>query len=386
MLSDSDPYIKIFFGDKKKFDEQKSHKKDEKNTKWYKYYDILTEFPGDSTLKIEVWDYNPIFKDELIGITTIDLEDRYFNHDWQKMKFKPIETRPLIHPDLSGQQGNILLWVEIFDKKDLINMTPWQINPEPATKLEIRLIIWETEDMKMKDIEDTSDIYVTAFIDHKDKQSTDVHYRCQTGMASFNWRIVFQIDVPRTNNQLTLHCYDKDIFSKDDFISGTTIDLSDIIKIPKNFDVPISLTKEYVESVSEEEKKKYESIEFLTDEGDKKYDKFWVDCYNRTEKSGRILCSLEILPMWKAELMMVGKGRKEPNQYPYLPPPVGRFQWTFNPIKLMNQCVGSRFRKKMCCFICIICLIVYLIFLIPYMIYHLGGQIANPFNYIKKFN
>ena len=386
LLSDSDPYIKIFFGDKKKFDEQKSHKKDEKNTKWYKYYDILTEFPGDSTLKIEVWDYNPIFKDELIGITTIDLEDRYFNHDWQKMKFKPIETRPLIHPDLSGQQGNILLWVEIFDKKDLINMTPWQINPEPATKLEIRLIIWETEDMKMKDIEDTSDIYVTAFIDHKDKQSTDVHYRCQTGMASFNWRIVFQIDVPRTNNQLTLHCYDKDIFSKDDFISGTTIDLSDIIKIPKNFDVPISLTKEYVESVSEEEKKKYESIEFLTDEGDKKYDKFWVDCYNRTEKSGRILCSLEILPMWKAELMMVGKGRKEPNQYPYLPPPIGRFEWTFNPIKLMNQCVGPRFRKKMCCFICIICLIVYLIFLIPYMIYHLGGQIANPFNYIKKFN
>ena len=52
------------------------------------------------------------------------------------MKFKPIETRPLIHPDLSGQQGNILLWVEIFDKKDSINMVPWQITPEPVSKLE----------------------------------------------------------------------------------------------------------------------------------------------------------------------------------------------------------------------------------------------------------
>ena len=135
-LSDSDPYIKIYFGEEKKFDEQKNHHNDEKNVKWFKYYDILSIFPGDSTLKIEVWDYNPIFKDELIGTTSIDLEDRYFNHDWQEMKFKPIETRPLIHPDLSGQQGNILLWVEIFDKKDSINMVPWQITPEPVSKLE----------------------------------------------------------------------------------------------------------------------------------------------------------------------------------------------------------------------------------------------------------
>ena len=386
LLSDSDPYIKIYFGDKKKFDEQKNHKNDKKNIKWYKYYDILTEFPGDSTLRIEVWDYNPIFKDELIGQTSIDLEDRYFNHDWEKMKFKPIETRSLIHPDLSGQQGNILLWIEIFDKKDLLNMTPWQINPEPLIKVEIRLIIWETENMKMMDTEDTSDIYVTAFIDQKNRQNTDVHYRCQTGDASFNWRMLFQLEVPRVNNILTLHCYDKDIFSKDDFISGTSIDLSDIIKIPKNFDVPIALTQEYVESVPNEEKRKYDRIEFLTEGDDKKKNKFWIDCYRKTQKSGRILCSLEILPMWKAELIKVGLGRKEPNDHPYLPPPYGRFQWSWNPFKLFNQCVGPRFRKKIYCTICIICLIVYLIILIPYMIYHLAGQISNPFNYIKPKN
>ena len=65
------------------------------------------------------------------------------------MKFKPIETRPLIHSDLSGQQCNILLWMEIFDKKDSINMAPLQINPESVSKLELRLVIWETEDMRM---------------------------------------------------------------------------------------------------------------------------------------------------------------------------------------------------------------------------------------------
>ena len=383
-LSASDPYIKIYFGGEKKFDEQKNHQNDLDNVKWYKYYDILSIFPGDSTLKIEVWDYNPIFKDELIGETSIDLEDRYFNNDWQLLKFKPIETRSLRHPDIAGQQGNILLWVEIFDKKDSINMTPWQILPEPISKVELRLIVWETEKMRMADIEDTSDIYVTAFVDQKKKQSTDIHFRCTTGDASFNWRMVMQLDVPSVNNKLTLQCYDKDIFSKDDFISGAEIDLTDLIKIPKDLDVPITLSKDYVDSVSQDEKIKYESLEFLTGGDDEEKNKFWVQCYYKNEKSGRILCSLEILPIWKAELSKVGKGRKEPNTSPYLPPPVGRFQWSLNPLTMLNQCVGPRFRKKLYCGLCMLCLIIYLIFLIPYMIYHLGGQIFNPFNYIKK--
>ena len=45
--------------------------------------------------------------------------------------------------------------------------------------------------------------------------------------------------------------------------------------------------------------------------------------------------SLEILPKWKAQVCVVGKGRDEPNVNPYLPPPVGRFQFTLNPISLM---------------------------------------------------
>jgi hypothetical protein len=93
---------------------------------------------------------------------------------------------------------------------------------------------------------------------------------------------------------------------------------------------------------------------------------------------------MEILPMWKAELNKVGIGRKEPNVSPYLPPPVGRFQWSLNPFKMFNQCVGPRFRKKLYCGLCMVCCVIYLIFLIPYMFYHFGGQIANPFNYTRK--
>ena len=383
LLSDSDPYIKIYFGGEKKYDEQSLHHNDKKNVKWYKYYDILSIFPGESTLKIEVWDYNPIFKDTLIGTTSLDLEDRYFNSDWQNLKFKPIETRQLIHPDISSQQGNISLWVEIFEKSDSLNMTPWQICPEPITKVQLRLVIWETEDMRMMDVEDTSDIYVTAFIDPKDKQSTDTHYRCQTGIASFNWRIVLDVDVPRENNILTIHAYDKDIFSRDDFISGANIDIKKLLDIPKDLDAPITFSKKYYDSIPQEEKTKFEEIEFLTGGDDEEKNKFWIQCYQNNIKSGRILCSMEILPMWKAEANPVGLGRKEPNHSPYLPPPVGRFQWSWNPFKIFNQCIGPRFRKKIYKGLAICCCVVYLIFLIPYIIYHLSGQIVNPFNYVK---
>ena len=381
LLSDSDPYIKIYFGGEKKYDEQDNHHNDKKNVKWYKYYDILSIFPGESTLKIEVWDYNPIFKDTLIGSTSLDLEDRYFNNDWQNLKFKPIETRALIHPDMSSQQGNILMWVEIFEKSDSINMTPWLISPEPISKVQLRLVIWETEDMRMMDVEDTSDIYVSAFIDQKEKQSTDTHIRCQTGNASFNWRIVMDIEVPRINNKLTINAYDKDIFSRDDFISGAVLDLQHLINIPKDLDVPITFNKNYLDSISPEEKTLYDNVEFLTGGDDEEKNKFWIQCYQNDTKSGRILCSLEILPMWKAEANPVGLGRKEPNYAPYLPPPVGRFQWSWNPFKIFNQCIGPRFRKKIYKGLALFCCVVYLIFLIPYIIYHLSGQIMNPFNY-----
>ena len=383
LTSESDPYIKIYLGEKKYFDEQKNYLNNTQNAKWYKYYDIIGEFPGDSTLKVEVWDYDPIFKDELIGSTQIDLEDRYFNNNWLEMKYKPIETRILYHPDLTRQQGNITLWVEIFDQKDRMNMEPWQITPEPKTEIEMRLIIWETEDMELRDDEGTSDVFITAYLDPKDKQSTDVHYRCQNGTASFNWRMVYKLELPNRYSKLVVHAYDKDIFSKDDYITGAELDISEMLKITKNLDVPVVFNTEYVNDVPEFEKNKYKSIEFLSKMNDPDQTKFWIQCYRNNTKSGRILCSLEFLPLWKAQKCQVGKGRSEPNIAPYLPPPVGRFEWSFNPFKLLKQCVGPKVRRKLYFTICVICCTIYLIFLLPYMIYHLSGQLFNPFNYMK---
>ena len=372
LLSDSDPYIKILLNDKEVINERKNYQEDQKDCKWFKYYDIPAEIPGSSSLTIEAWDWDEILSDDLIGSTTIDLEDRYYNEDWIKMKYKPIETRPLIHPDMEGSQGKLIMWLEMFEEDKKAQNIPWKIDPQPTIEFQVRLVIWETEDMEIMDIEGTSDIYVIGYIDQKESQKTDIHFRCQTGVGSFNWRMLLPLKLPIQRPTLTIQVYDKDIFSSDDYMCGATINMKDIVNIPKLLDMPVSLTSDFYADLSKEEKETLGEIEFLSPEDDEDGIKFWVQCYKgrkesgvRGEKSGRVMCSLEIFPKKIADLDVVGKGREEPNVNPYLPPPVGRIQFTLNPFKMMNQCVGPKFRKK-CYFYCLLCLvIIYLIFTLP---------------------
>ena len=372
LLSESDPYIKILLNDKEVINERKNYQDNQKNCKWYKYYDISGEIPGSSSLKIEVWDWDELLTDDLIGYTVIDLEDRYYNDDWQNMKHKPVEVRPLLHPDINGAQGQVYLWLEMFDASEKSVHLPWKIDPQPLCELQVRFIVWETEDMEMMDVEGTSDIYVIGYIDQKELQKTDIHFRCQTGAASFNWRMLLPLRLPVQKPVITLQVYDKDIFSSDDYMCGTTIDLQNIINIPKNLEIPISFTRDFYEGLEPQERKPFGEIQFLSKEDDEDGTKFWVQCYKgkkeaagQGEKSGRVMCSLEILPKKNADLEPVGKGRDNPNVNPYLPPPVGRLEFTLNPFKMMNQCVGPKFRRKCYCYCLCALLVAYLIFALP---------------------
>ena len=372
LLSESDPYVKIYLNDKLVIDEKKNHQEDQKNCKWYKYYDIAGEMPGSSTLKIQVYDYDDILSDDLIGSTIIDLEDRYFNCDWQKLIEKPVEVRPLLNPDFNGSQGQVYLWLEIFEVSQKATKIPWKISPEPITEFQVRLVVWETEDMEMMDIEGTSDIYVLAYLDQNDIEKTDVHFRCQNGEASFNWRILLPLKLPVQRPEINLQVYDKDIFASDDYISGATLNLKDLVIVPKYLQMPIKFTRSYYNGLTEAEKKVYGAIEFMDKKDDEEGIKFWVQCYKgkkeasgEGEQGGRVLCSLDIVPKSYADAEPVGKGREEPNVNPNLPPPVGRLEFTLNPFKMVNQCVGPKFRRKCYC-LCLLCLIVaYLIYAMP---------------------
>lgn len=184
--SPSDPYLYITCNNKI-YNERDNYQLDEPNPDFYKSYDFEGTFPGCSPIKIDVYDYDEIFGDDLIGTTTIDLEDRYFSLEWQALQEKPIEYRQIYHSSSSLSQGVVKCWVEI----NPISLQPdevklWDISPRPPMELEVRICVFNATDMKMMDWEGTSDVFFRGFFDSKeDVQETDTHFRNQDGKPDF---------------------------------------------------------------------------------------------------------------------------------------------------------------------------------------------------------
>ena len=108
----SDPYLLVRCGNRE-FSERDNYVLDEANPKFYKLFEFTGEFPGVPMIEIEAYDYDDLFGDDLIGKTSIDLDDRFFNGDWQSIEEKPIEYRQIYHESTSLSQGVITCWLEI---------------------------------------------------------------------------------------------------------------------------------------------------------------------------------------------------------------------------------------------------------------------------------
>jgi hypothetical protein len=79
------------------------------------------------------------------------------------------------------------------------------------------------------EIEEMADVFVKAWIGKSEKQETDTHWRCGTGEASFNWRMLFEVDSPaRSGNAyvLKIQIYDRDVMSSNDMICEYEMDLN----------------------------------------------------------------------------------------------------------------------------------------------------------------
>jgi len=64
------------------FSERENYQLDNADPTFYKSYEFNMAFPGAPLLIVEAYDYDGFFGDDLIGITKLDLDDRYFNKEW----------------------------------------------------------------------------------------------------------------------------------------------------------------------------------------------------------------------------------------------------------------------------------------------------------------
>ncbi|CAB4068037.1 OTOF [Lepeophtheirus salmonis] len=166
-----------------------------------------------------------------------------------------IETRALFNPDKPGiEQGKLEIWVDMFPMDMPLPGLPVDISPRKPSSYELRVIIWNTDEVVLEDDaffsgDKMSDIYVKGWLKGPDDaQQTDVHYRSLTGEGNFNWRFLFPFEylaaeekvviskkesmfswdetTSKVPARLTLQVWDADHFSKDDFLGAITMDLN----------------------------------------------------------------------------------------------------------------------------------------------------------------
>ncbi|OQR94853.1 dysferlin-like protein [Achlya hypogyna] len=245
----SDPYLRLQLG-QLKINDRANHFKKTLNPDFYRLFTLEATIPGTSQLSIAVWDYDRVGTDSLIGETIIDLEDRWFHKQWQDIgqghpkvrvladpgsraqlkgagSLKPIEYRPLWTGTESTSQGTLQLWVDILTPPQAALFEPIDIAPPPPKKFEVRVVIWKSEGVVDKELSETNDLFVKAWMEGHKAQSTDIHWRCSTGKASWNYRMKFQVQMPMKPELARLHVqlWEKDLLKWQDIIGGTELDL-----------------------------------------------------------------------------------------------------------------------------------------------------------------
>lgn len=169
--------------------------------------------------------------------------------------------------------------------------------------------------------------------------------------------------------KLTIQAWDKDIMSKDELIAACTLEMKPILTDSLLIKKQMIMKEEYFDrhlkrAMADMGDQACKDIEW------EENDRFWVPLKKKDRQSGAwveagaVLCSFTIMPLEVAEKNPQGHGRQEPNNDPYCPPPIQRFQMHANPIKVLYQLASPRqvnlFLGGLCCLIVTIVAIVLL--------------------------
>jgi len=283
-----------------------------------------------------------------MGNTIIDIEDRWFSKEWRLLPLKPLERRTLHSPKSSFSQGKLELFLEILLPADAKKTPMLHIKPPPPEEYEIRVIVWGTKEITIKDlITQQNDLYVTCNpgIKGVKTQRTDTHLRSKKGIGNFNWRMKFPVHLPtKTWPRLRFQVWDMDFFSPNDSICEQVITLK-------------GLCKKAV--------KKKDRIKIYI----KNKDRFWLEGLrhpNFPGCQGKLEVSIELMPASQASQLPAGLGRSDPNMNPVLPEPAGRVQWSlFHPFDMLHELLGDGIYYKLCGGFCCCAVVAVFILLAP---------------------
>ncbi|KAF0685797.1 Aste57867_22405 [Aphanomyces stellatus] len=392
----SDPYMVLRLG-KAKINDRKNYIDDVVDPDFYKLFEINCEFPGASTLHLDSYDFDLIGGDDLIGSSSIDLEDRFFDKNWQALgeEFKtserwgpkPVEQRTLYVPTSRAPMGQLKLWIDILSPKDAAVYPPVDIALPPPVEFELRVVVWKTKEVpNFDEFTEMNDLFVRCQLEGSDYQDTDIHWRAKKGKASFNWRMKFPVTLGHKQHNskfpyFKMQMWDKDIFSANDCIAEGILDMTPHFKQVCKLKAPLQVfqdktPKPKVKETAAQQKDNdaIRSIKEATGLWDTDpVDSTWIkmERLNRDsgvkEPMGAVCISMELTPIAKAKVQHVGFGRSDPNNNPFLPPPAGRLKFSMNPFYVFNELLGPKICRRFMCCLCCVLVAVAMYFLGPFM-------------------
>jgi hypothetical protein len=93
----------------------------------------------------------------------------------------------------------------------------------------------------------------------------------------------------------------------------------------------------------------------------------WVDLQIKGKPAGEVLVSIELLPKAVADKFPAGFGQSEPNQFPKLPPPIGRMRCSLNPCYVCKELCGAKLCTMFACALCCMLIAAAFVFLAPFI-------------------
>lgn len=135
------------------------------------------------------------------------------------------------HYSATQSQGTIVMWAEINQQGD--EVTDWDISKKPEEEFELRVVIWETEGLPMKDIEGTTDGFISCSLNNEINKKTDIHFRNTDGKCSWNYRMTFPVSYDSGSDEneckLKVSAWDFDAFDPNDLIGDIELNLKPML-------------------------------------------------------------------------------------------------------------------------------------------------------------
>ncbi|XP_056144940.1 fer-1-like protein 6 [Lampris incognitus] len=324
--------------------------------------------PGHITVAGKVFTGKTLFMIEDESVESYEHLSLKILHRWSEIpavgcRLVPehIETRSLFHKAQPGMdQGQVQMWVDMFPMDLPHPGPPVDISPRKPKGYELRIIIWNTEDVILDDSnfltgQQSSDIYVKGWLKgfEDDRQETDVHYNSLTGEGKFNWRFVFPFSylpaekvvvvckresifsLDKTEQKLPavliLQVWDFETLSSDDFLGTVELDLHGFPRGAKSAKLcKQDMWTDGTERVSIFQQKRARG---------------WWPFSKSGELTGKVEAEFHLVTAEEAEKNPVGRARKEPEPLEKPNRPDTSFSWFVNPFKCFFHLVWRSYKK-----------------------------------------